>query len=115
MKPLDQNYSDDPKTCSGTPLGGHVGQYGELGFSPCVGYIAHQNNILCEIITETDEMVSVLFLNKVWNQAIPDYIEDHDPCQCATTSCPCGEFIAHKVSEPCTAKPELSTDYILVN
>ena len=87
MKPKDQNYNSDPQHCSGSPNGGHSGQYGKVGFCPCGEYVAHQANKPCDVI-DTNTL-----------------IESQKPrtCQCRTDHCPCRKFLAHSVFETCTA------------
>jgi len=91
MKPIDQNYSDNPKTCSGSPNGGHSGQYGKIGFCPCGEYVAHQANKPCSVIE---------------NKTITETPQESKTCQCRTDHCPCRRFLAHSVFEPCTAVVE---------
>jgi hypothetical protein len=78
-----------PSTCTGSGQIGHrKNEYGQVGFSPCGKYVAHQSDIPCNV-TEAPKVKS-------------KFKVVHD-CQCATTKCDCGSFLSHLISEPCTA------------
>lgn len=75
------------KPCSGTHKGNHEGEYGVIGFSPCAEYVAHEINVVCDVIDNP-----------------PTLNVDNTPCTCRSEVCPCGDFVSHKISEPCTGQ-----------
>ena len=100
----------DPKLCNASPKGiAHAGEYGKIGISPCRAYVAHESNTPCDLINNPEE----------------DFTHECDcnRCRCTcggcclhregsdkgakggcmTALCPCGEFLSHKVFDPCTA------------
>jgi hypothetical protein len=84
----------DAKTCTGSDNGsgktGHSAhEYENIGFSPCAKYVAHRSDLKCDVINRK-EPIEVLDVPHV--------------CQCNTGYCDCGDFLSHKISEPCTAK-----------
>lgn len=80
----------DRNTCTGSVSKGHkASEYNVVRFSPCNEYVAHESNKPCDVIN--------------W-ETIPESNDDFHICTCRTDSCPCGEFISHKITEVCTAK-----------
>lgn len=101
-----------PELCNASPKGiGHAGEYGKIGISPCRAYVAHESNKPCDLINNLEEN----FTNecdcndcKCTCGGCCSHIPDSDnsvKSGCATALCPCGEFLSHKILEPCTAKP----------
>lgn len=76
-----------PQTCTGTGRIGHLPvEYGTIGISPCGEYVAHDKNIKCNVIETTE---------------LKESPPGPKTCSCRTDSCPCGDFISHKVYDPC--------------
>lgn len=101
-----------PDLCNASPQGiGHAGEYGKIGISPCRAYVAHESNKPCDLINNPEED----FTNecdcygcKCTCGGCCSHIPGSDNgvrSGCTTSLCPCGEFLSHKVFEPCTAKP----------
>lgn len=86
-----ENTNMDPKLCTGSPRLGHDGDYGKIGFSPCKAFVAHEQGKPCNVIENVTEDTPINC----------NCVPPKSPCQIA--SCPCGEFISHKVTDPCTA------------
>jgi hypothetical protein len=79
-----------PNTCTGNGQIGHRRrEYGQIGFSPCGKYVAHESNSPCTVID---------------GLTINSGVIDLTDCHCRTESCPCGDFVSHLISEPCTAR-----------
>ena len=77
-------------TCTGSGSIGHKpSEYNVVGFSPCGEYVAHEGSKPCDVINM---------------KTPPGPTNDPHICTCRTDSCPCGEFISHKIIEVCTAK-----------
>lgn len=87
----------DIKNCAGvrgdnwtvgvTRTGGHgMEEYSTIGYSPCKRYVSHVSSQKCDVI----------------NVPVEIDLEAHE-CMCGSGKCPCGDFISHKVDEPCTA------------
>jgi hypothetical protein len=88
-----------PELCNASPYGiGHAGEYGKIGFSPCRAYVAHESNKLCDVINNLQEDFT-----QECNCVVPGSNEV-SRSGCASTLCPCGEFLSHRVFDPCTAK-----------
>jgi hypothetical protein len=51
--------------------------------------VAHESSKPCDVIDM---------------KTFPGPTDDPHICTCRTDSCPCGEFISHKIIEVCTAK-----------
>ena len=76
------------KTCTGSGNKGHAqAEYDNIGFSPCGEYVAHKNDVKCDVVGTVIEVS----------------LDPHE-CHCRTDSCPCGEFLSHKISDPCPVK-----------
>jgi hypothetical protein len=87
--------------CTGSGNIGHKPfEYNALGFSPCGKYVAHASNKTCDI--SNWERIMGLKDNPDGCQMCGAVIKT--PCTCRTGSCACGDFISHKINEPCTAK-----------
>lgn len=77
-------------TCTGSGSMGHKPfEYNVVSWSPCGKYVAHESNKPCDVINM---------------ETLPGPTDDPHICTCRTDSCPCGEFISHKITEVCTAK-----------
>ena len=85
----NQKINTESCTSGGNSTGGHEGWYDKIGFSPCGEYVSHESNKTCDVIN---------------GNPANDAKINTDPCMCMTVFCLCGEFLSHKVSEPCTAK-----------
>lgn len=84
------NNKVDRTQCTGSGGVGHrADEYGVIGFSPCGEYVAHESNKPCNVIE---------------NPPMKSSPPGPKTCQCRTDSCLCGDFLSHKVYEPCTAK-----------
>jgi hypothetical protein len=87
-----------PELCNASPYGiGHAGEYGKIGFSPCRAYVAHESNKPCDVINNLQED----FTHEC-DCVVPGSTKV-SRSGCTTTLCPCGEFLSHKVFDPCTA------------
>ena len=91
----------DRNNCAGAGRIGHLpSEYNSLGFSPCGKYVAHESNKTCDIIKW--ERIMGLKDNPYGCQMCGAVIKT--PCTCRTSLCACGDFVSHKINEPCTAK-----------
>jgi hypothetical protein len=89
----------DPQFCNATAKGiGHDGEYGKIGFSPCRAFVAHESNKPCDVINNPQED----FTHEC--DCFDAESNNSSRSGCETNSCPCGEFLSHKVFDPCTAK-----------
>ena len=75
--------------CLGTPNGDHTHQYGKIGLSPCREFVAHQSDMVCDVIN---------------NPITPEIPLTLDDCMCRAEACPCGKFISHRASDICPVK-----------
>jgi hypothetical protein len=88
-----------PELCNASPYGiGHAGEYGKIGFSPCKAYVAHESNKPCDVINNLKED----FTHEC--DCVVPGSEKVSRSGCMSTLCPCGEFLSHRVFDPCTAK-----------
>ena len=86
-----ENTNINPDDCTGSQQGGHRGEYGKVGFSPCKAYVSHESNTPCNVIENITEDTP--------NNC--SCIPPKSPCR--TEPCPCGSFVSHRVAQPCTA------------
>jgi hypothetical protein len=88
-----------PELCNASTQGiGHAGEYGKIGFSPCRAFVAHEVTQVCDVINNLEED----FTHEC-DCFVPGTTEV-SRSGCRTSTCPCGEFLAHKVFDPCPVK-----------
>ena len=64
-------------------------EYIGVHFCPCGEFVAHMSNKHCEVIKTTE---------------IKESSSEPKTCECRPDTCHCGDFLSHRVFEPCTAK-----------